>query len=130
MPRSLEAVAERDGKWWVFEIPELGAGGQARDLAELEHEARGVAAMWLNTDPSEIAITVTVRGQDAVLAEWSAAERDEDSARNAQALAAERRRAVIRQLRAAGWSAPDTGRVLGISKQRVYQLERTATKTN
>ena len=130
MTRRLEAVAERDGKWWVFEIPELGAGGQARDLAEVEHEARGVAAMWLDVDPTGIEITVTVRGQDAVLAEWTAAERDENSARKAQALAAERRRAVIRKLRAAGWSAPDTGRILGISKQRVYQLERTTSKAS
>lgn len=121
--RSFEVVAEREGRWWVFELPELGTGGQARDLTEVEYEAQGVAAMWLDVEPETVAVTVSVKGQDSVLAEWNAAERDEDAARKAQAQAAERRRAVVRTLRAQGWSAPDAGRVLGISKQRVYQIE-------
>lgn len=119
-----EITAERDGRWWVFEIPELGTGGQARTLAEVEFEARGVAAMWLDVAPETVTVSVTVTGQEGTLAEWTAAERDEDAARRAQARAAERRRSVVRSLRAAGWSAPDAGRVLGISKQRVYQIER------
>lgn len=122
--RNFEAVAERDGRWWVFEVPELGTGGQAHDLSEVEYEAQGVAAMWLDVQPETITVTVTVRGQDKALSEWAAADRDEKAARAAQANAAERRRAVVRSLRSAGWSAPDTGRVLGISKQRVYQIER------
>lgn len=37
---------------------------------------------------------------------------------------ADQRRAVVRDLRAQKYSAPDVSRVLGVSKQRVYQLEK------
>lgn len=124
--RTYEVMAERDGRWWVFEIPELGTGGQARYLTDVAFEAQGVAAMWLDVEPDAVDVVVTVKGQGDVLAEWLAAERDEKAARAAQARAAERRRAVVHSLRASGWSAPDTGRLLGISKQRVYQIDRAA----
>lgn len=123
--RSVDVVAVRDGRWWTFEIPELGTGGQARSLSAVEHEAQGVAAMWLDVEPALVDVNVVVRGEDEVLTEWIAAQRDEDAARVAQARAAARRRQVVRTLRSRGWSTPDTGRVLGISKQRVHQLERS-----
>jgi len=105
--RTFEVTVEREGTWWVFEIPELGTGGQARNLAEVDYEAQGVAAMWLNVSPETVAVNVTVKGPEHALSEWAAAERDEQEARIAQARAA------------------DVGRVLGISKQRVYQIEKT-----
>lgn len=129
--QTFQVSVEREGKWWVFEIPELGTGGQAHNLAEVEFEAQGVAAMWLNIDPAEVTVTVTtVKGPEHALAEWEAAERDEEQARAAQTRAAERRRAVVRELRAQKYSAPDVGHVLGISKQRVYQLQSDAEKAS
>jgi len=124
--RTLDVVVTREGRWWVFEIPELGTGGQARTLAEVDPEAQGVAAMWLDVKPETVAVSVSVTMPENALAEWAAAERDEEQARQAQARAAGRRRAVVRQLRAQGYTAPDAGRVLGISKQRVYQLEKNS----
>lgn len=121
---TFEVVAERDGKWWVFEIPELGTGGQALSLAEAEFEAHDIAAMWLDVKPETITVNMTVHGPERAIAEWAAAEHDEQEARAAQARAAERRRAVVRDLRAQKYSAPDVSRVLGVSKQRVYQLEK------
>ncbi len=126
-PRTFEVVVERDGKWWVFEIPELGTGGQAASLAEVEFEAQGVAAMWLDVPPKAVRVKVAVKGQDEALAAWAAAERAEQEARRAQAAAAEQRKAVVVRLRNLGWSAPDLGRLFGISKQRVYQI--TAIKS-
>ncbi len=123
--RTFTVEVEREGRWWVFEIPELGTGGQAHNLAEVDYQAQGVAAMWLNVAPETVAVTVKVKGLERALAEWRAAERDEEEARRAQARAADRRRAVIRELRAQNYSAPDVGSVLGITKQRVYQLEKT-----
>ncbi|MEZ3162194.1 antitoxin HicB [Microbacterium sp. BWT-B31] len=123
--RTYDVTVEREGRWWVFEIPELGTGGQARNLAEVDHEAQGVAAMWLDVSPDTVGVNVTVRGPEHALDEWAAAERDEEEARRAQARAAERRRAVVRELRGQDYSAPDVGRVLGITKQRVYQLEKS-----
>lgn len=122
--RTFEVTVEREGRWWVFDIPELGTGGQARNLAEVDHEAKGVASAWLDVSPETVEVNVAVRGPERALSEWAAAERDEQEARRAQARAAERRRAVVRELRSQ-LSAPDVGRVLGISKQRVYQIEKT-----
>lgn len=124
--REFEVTVERDGKWWVFEIPELHTGGQARTLADVDGEARGVITAWLSIeDDTSFTVAVTVPGQAAILEEWAAAQRDEEAAREAQARAAERRRAVVRELRVTQrFSVPDVGRVLGISKQRVYQLEK------
>lgn len=124
--RRFEVTVEREGTWWVFAIPELGTGGQAKNLGAVDFEAQGVVAMWLNVSPETVAVDVTVHGPTHALEEWAAAERDEEEARNAQARAAERRRAVVRELRAQRFTAPDVGRVLGISKQRVYQLEKIA----
>lgn len=128
--RTFEVTAEREGKWWVFEIPELGTGGQARSLAEVDDEAQGVAAMWLDVEPETVAVTVAVKAPEHALAEWRAAEHDEQEAREAQARAAARRRAVVRELREQQYSAPDVGRVLGITKQRVYQLEKAASEAS
>lgn len=122
--RAFNVTAERDGRWWVFEIPELGAGGQAHSLAEVDLEAQGVAAMWLDVAPSDVTVRVAIKGPEKALVEWGAAEREEVAAREAQARAATRRRAVVHELRAQKYSAADVGRVLGITPQRVYQLEK------
>lgn len=60
--RTFEVVVEREGRWWLFDIPEFGTGGQARDLSDVAYEATGVAAMWLDIDPESVAVDVTVEG--------------------------------------------------------------------
>lgn len=122
--KTYDVTVEREGRWWVFRIPELGTGGQAKSLAEVAYEAQGVAAMWLDVEPDTLAVAVTVAGPDAALREWAAADQDEEDARKAISAAAARRRAVVANLRAEGWTAADAGRVLGISKQRVYAIEK------
>ena len=60
--QEFEVLARREGRWWVFEIPELGAAGEVRDLADVEREAVGVIATWLNLDPETVAVHVIVKG--------------------------------------------------------------------
>lgn len=126
--KTYDVTVEREGRWWVFRIPELGTGGQAKSLAEVAYEAQGVAAMWLDVEPETLAVAVTVAGPDAALREWAAADQDEEDARKAISAAAARRRAVVANLRADGWTAADAGRVLGISKQRVYAIEKAGSQ--
>jgi hypothetical protein len=123
--RTFDVTVEREGRWWVFAIPELGTGGQARSLAEVEYEAQGVAAAWLNVAPETVAVKVSVEAPADVRAEWDAADKDDAAAREAQASAAARRSAVVTKLRK-DMSAADAGAVLGISRQRVYQIEKAA----
>lgn len=121
--RRLEVVVQREGRWWVFAIPELDTGGQAKSLAEVPFEAQDVAAMWLDIDFDAIEVSVTVAGLEDERAAWAAAEAAEAEARAAQARAAQQKRAVVAALTSGrGLSAADAGKTLGISTQRVYQL--------
>ncbi|WIB72534.1 DUF2188 domain-containing protein [Curtobacterium sp. MCBD17_026] len=120
--RTFDVTVEREGRWWVFAIPELGTGGQARSFAEVEYEAQGVAAAWLDVAPETVAVNVHIEPPADVRAEWEAADKDDAAAREALARAAARRRAVVLKLRKE-MSAADAGAVLGISRQRVYQIE-------
>jgi DNA-directed RNA polymerase specialized sigma subunit len=126
MVTNYDAIVEREGKWWVFRIPELDTSGQARNLAEVETEARGIISAWNEVPLEDIAVNVTIKGAESLLDEWQAAAKDEAEARLAQARAADRRRAVVATLRSQKYTAPDVGRVLGISPQRVHQIEKPA----
>ncbi len=66
---TLDVTVERDGKWWVFDIPELCSGGQTKNLAEANVEAQGVAAMWLDVEPATILVNVSVKAPEPVLGE-------------------------------------------------------------
>ena len=57
-----EALAEVN--FWVFEIPALGAVGQAMKLSQVADEARGIVAAWNEDGPDEDSFTVRVRLDD------------------------------------------------------------------
>ena len=50
--------------FWVFEIPALGAVGQAMKLSQVADEARGIIAAWNEDGPDEDSFTVRVRLDD------------------------------------------------------------------
>ncbi|ERS33489.1 hypothetical protein HMPREF1275_01695 [Propionibacterium sp. KPL1844] len=47
--------------FWVFEIPALGAVGQAVKLGQVADEARGIIAAWNEDGPDEDSVKVQVR---------------------------------------------------------------------
>lgn len=122
--RTYEVTVEREGRWWVFSIPELDAAGQARSLAEVPREASGIIEAWdaEPTGPFEVHVTVTPP-IERMWEAWAEAAREEEAGRQAQAHAAASRRAIVEELRASGVSAADVGAILGMSTQRVYQLQ-------
>lgn len=126
--KNFDVIVSRDGKWWVFDIPALGAAGQALKLSDVEFEAHDVVATWLNVDPKTVTVTVSVDGKAIAAARgaWEEAERVDEIAREKQEQAAAMRRQVIRELRDKNYSATDVGDLLGISRQRVYQLEKAS----
>lgn len=127
-----DAVAYRDGKWWTFEIGELNAPspsgkrivamGQARTVAELDQAAREVAALWLDVEESDVAVTVTVKLPEDVARLWAASTEREEEGRQAVKEAARLKREAVRALTSQGISQRDTALVLGVSPQRVNQL--------
>lgn len=50
--------------FWVFEIPALGAVGQAAKWGQVEDEARGIIAAWNEDGPDDDSFTVRVRLDD------------------------------------------------------------------
>lgn len=50
--------------FWVFEIPALGAVGQAMKLSQVADEARGIIATWNEDGSDEDSFTVRVRLDD------------------------------------------------------------------
>lgn len=57
--RTFEVDVVHEGQWWVFELPELGAAGQATRLAGVEFEARGVASALIKAELHDVAVNVT-----------------------------------------------------------------------
>lgn len=60
-----EVIAHREvsaeASFWVFEIPALGAVGQAVKLGQVTDEARGIIAVWNEDGPDENSFKVQVR---------------------------------------------------------------------
>lgn len=130
-----ETTAYFDGTWWTFEISTLTspsargsehrivAMGQARKASAIAQEATNLASLWTGEDSEEIDVVVCYRDfEDASLDVDRARELEEQGRRLIDEASVLRREAVA-ELRAAGLSQADTASILGISRQRVQQLE-------
>lgn len=132
MKRKVEAIARRDGGWWVFEIPELGADapngvfmrpfGQAKTAAKVAEEAQDVAALWEDGDPDDFEVTVRYVLSKDIEDARQRAEELEESGRAELDEAARLRREAVRAVLASNLSQVDAAAVLGMSRQRVQQL--------
>lgn len=126
-----DVIAHREvspeANFWVFEIPALGAVGQAVKLGQVADEARGIITAWDEDGPDENAFKVHVRldGEADARRMWEEGEEEERQARKVLDHAAARKREAVTLLRVEKkYSASDTARVLGVTRQRVYQLTR------
>jgi hypothetical protein len=117
-------TATRQGKWWFIDIPELGTGGQARTLREIDEAAREVVAGWLDCRIDDVHVSIDVVVPASAQDSWRAAEEAEAAARRQASEAAALRRQAVAQLREAGITLTDAGTLLGVSTQRVHQLTR------
>jgi len=118
------ARASYSDGWWSAEVEVPGrlVFTEAKRLDRLEEMARDAVATALNTGKRDIEVTVQVHVDD----ETDAAI---DRARQASAQAAEMmreagslNRRVAQELKTRGLSARDSGRIMGLSPQRISQL--------
>jgi predicted RNase H-like HicB family nuclease len=121
--KAYRAIAERSGKWWAIQIPEVrGCHSQARRLSQVEPMAREAIALLLGVPESEVAVTVELRLPDELAAEVGAVER---AKRETQA-AMERERAAVahaaRALTQANLTHREAGEVLHLSHSRIHQV--------
>ena len=127
MRPSYRAIARRDGRWWFIEVPgEQGLYTQVRRLDHGERMLREVIS--LVRDVSEDSFDVLVEPDMASLGDVkeaiAAALRERERASAAQDAASTAMRHAVREIRCAGYTARDAGMLLGVSNQRISQIER------
>lgn len=120
--RELEAVAHKEGKWWMIHIHELDQVTQASRAKDIQDMATDLAAAVLDLDPDEVQVNVTLRAPDEAMQRWTQAREDLDKAQELAAKGAAESRAVVAEL-SDQFSITEVARMLGISTQRVSQLK-------
>lgn len=117
------ARATRDNdRYWLVHIPELGHYTQARNVSEIETMARDLVATLRGVDPGSIQLEVDIQlpgNAQEHLARVETLRAEEAEARRAAAVEA---RAAAAELKQAGLSLRDIGKLLGVSFQRASQL--------
>ncbi|HEY7069711.1 MAG TPA: hypothetical protein VH479_06350 [Acidimicrobiales bacterium] len=56
-PCHFDAIATRDGRWWLIEVPGIGAT-QSRNLAAAEDQVRDLVAAVLDVDIEDVTVHV------------------------------------------------------------------------
>ena len=128
--RSLYTVtAVRRGKWWALDVPALhGVQSQARRLDQADAKIRDAVAMTLDVpeDSFDLAIEPRLESMGDLGVTIAGALRARQAAEDAQRASSIAMRQAVLEIRDAGYSARDAGILLGVSDQRISQIERSA----
>ena len=122
-----KVVAVRTGRWWAIEVPEIrGVFSQARRLDQVESMAREAVALMLQVP--EDSFDLTIEPDFASLGSLQATIEDALKAREASERAQDQASAAMRhavgEIRSLGYTSRDAGMLLGVSNQRISQIER------
>lgn len=137
-PRPISALAYLDDDgWWTIKIPSLTspgpngrtitATGAATTFRAIDKAARELATAWLDLDDDDVSVTVEVVIPDNIAELWKEGTHAEESARAEQARAVGLRRQAVRALRDKGYPAEAAAAALGVSRQRIDQLQKAVT---
>jgi hypothetical protein len=119
-------AAVRAGRWWNISVRELSAvHSQARRLDMVESMAREAISVALRApeDSFDIAMQTDLTSLGDLQAPVEDALRAREAAEKAQDQASAAVRRAVREIRAAGYTARDAGMLLGLSNQRISQIE-------
>ncbi len=117
-----DATATRDGRWWLIEVPGIGAT-QTRTLADAEDQARDLIAAVEDVAVEDVTVAVVPDLGSQVLAEVEQVRHEVAHAADVSRAAAEHNRSLAARLVfEIGLSGKDAATVLGVSPQRVSQL--------
>ena len=122
-------LARREGRWWVVEIPALDIATQTRNLKDARAVATEAIGLYLDVDESKVTVDLSIQLPRDVSSTWQKARDLEEESRKTSAEAARLSRAAVRTLRASGMSQRDTAEALGLSYQRIAQLEKQSAST-
>lgn|ERR1035437_7150566 len=119
-------TAARAGRWWMISVRELAAvHAQARRLDMVESMAREAIGLTLRApdDSFDVAVQTDLSSLGNLQAPVEDALRAREAAAKAQEHASVAVRRAVREIRAAGYTARDAGMLLGLSNQRISQIE-------
>ncbi len=119
------AKATRSGGWWAVEVPEVpGAFTQTKRLDQVAESAAAAVADLLDLDVADVEVELAPALAAEVEQLVAAAHAAARAAVDAQAAASSKMREAVARLRAdEHLSTRDTAALLGVSHQRVAQLE-------
>ena len=120
-------TAVRRGRWWAIEVPELpGVHSQARRLDQVDAMAREAIALNLNVpeDSFDLAAQTDLASLGQLQASIEAALDARAAAAVAQDSASAAMRRAVAEIRSSGYTSRDAGMLLGVSNQRISQIER------
>ncbi|MCT1867462.1 hypothetical protein M3B90_07970 [Dermabacter sp. p3-SID358] len=126
---SFHVLARREGRWWVVEIPALDIATQTRNLKDARAVATEAIGLYLDVDESKVIVDLSIQLPRDVSSTWQKARDLEEESRKTSAEAARLSRAAVRTLRASGMSQRDAAEALGLSYQRIAQLEKQSAST-
>jgi hypothetical protein len=119
-------TAVRAGRWWQISVRELGSvHSQTRRLDMVESMARETIALALRApeDSFDVAVQTDLSSLEGLQAPIEDALRAREAAEKAQEHASGAVRRAVREIRSAGYTARDAGMLLGLSNQRISQIE-------
>ncbi|MGZ6267706.1 MAG: type II toxin-antitoxin system HicB family antitoxin [Candidatus Limnocylindrales bacterium] len=123
-----KAIAVRSGRWWALSVPELeGVFSQARRLDQADPIIREAIGLLLEVpdDSFDIVIEPQMESLGDLRVAIEDAHRARQAFEEAQEASSTAMRRAVRELRSSGYTARDTGVLLGVSNQRISQIERS-----
>lgn len=129
-PRTLEATAYKEGKWWMISIPEIDGLSQAKTVETVPNMAADLAAIILNVPQEAVSVNITYRLPEAAAVidrQWHEAKAQVVTA---EATAADKLAELATTLKANGWTLKDIAAVTGYTFQRIAQILKHRAETH
>ena len=117
-----EVLASRDGDSWLLRVPAVDRSTQALRLDQAEEMARDLIAIMTNRPSDSFDVEITTRLDPELSDLLSQVARAKSEAKERQEEASRLQRQAVRALTESGLTVRDTGRLLGLTHQRVAQL--------
>ncbi|REK78045.1 hypothetical protein DVG80_32575 [Rhodococcus erythropolis] len=120
------AHAVRSGDWWSVDVPEVeGLFTQARRLDQIPAMVADAGELLTDVPAEQFEVTLDYDfGDPNALREVEEIKERNAAAQRAVEEASRKSRAIVRNLRKRGLSARDVAVIVGISHQRVSQIDK------
>ncbi|GAB2825352.1 hypothetical protein GCM10027022_15030 [Alpinimonas psychrophila] len=120
--KTWDVNVQRDGKFWLIQVPGIEGGTQARTLNEVDEMSRDFIAGMNDVLEASFDIHIEIQLPAEVVGHLAEAQRLREQAAIARSQSAEESRIAARLLKSSGMTVREIGRALKVSHQRAQQL--------